>query len=358
MRVNRYLRDFFRWWWQGLLLALPERRLNWLRQQPDIVTVEQGSEPASLTFKHYTSAARQLVTERTMAIGNTSEQAQVRAWLGTLPASLELVVLLPQDSQLQKQISYPAAAEPELRSVLAFDMDKQTPFTADGVYFDYTITGRDTANEQIRITLCLIRREVLTQHLQALDFLGLQPVAARTIDEGAAGSINFLPPQRRASARPPLRSVAHLCLALLVVFIAALYLPLLRYDAVLEQSEQRVRQSREQAMQVQELESAQVALLGRINFLSELERQRPPFIGYLHELTRQLPDNSWLKRLSIEDSELHLQGESGAAASIIPMLEESDYFKEVRFRSPVTKNNATGKEQFHIVARLDNGVLR
>ena len=111
-------------------------------------------------------------------------------------------------------------------------------------------------------------------------------------------------------------------------------------------------------MQVQELESAQVALLGRINFLSELERQRPPFIGYLHELTRQLPDNSWLKRLSIEDSELHLQGESGAAASIIPMLEESDYFKEVRFRSPVTKNNATGKEQFHIVARLDNGVLR
>ena len=79
MRVNRYLRDFFRWWWQGLLLALPERRLNWLRQQPDIVTVEQGSEPASLTFKRYTSAARQLVTERTIAIGNTSKQAQVRA---------------------------------------------------------------------------------------------------------------------------------------------------------------------------------------------------------------------------------------------------------------------------------------
>ena len=354
MRANRYLRNFFQWWGQGLLLALPEHWLGWLCHQPDIVTVEPGAEADCLTFKHYAGAPRQLVAERTIATGHANEKAAVRVWLDALPDALELVLLLPRDSQLQKPLSYPAAAEPELRSVLEFDMDKQTPFTAAGVYFDYTVTDRDTTNEQIRVTLRLVRRQVLTQHLQAIDFLGRQPVAARSVDEGVAGATNFLPPQHRSSARSPNRFAAGLCLALPVVLITALYLPLLRYEAVLEQSGERVRQSREQAAQVQALAARQADLLGRINFLSELEQQRPPFIRYLHELTRLLPDNGWVKRLSIEAGEMHLQGESGAAASIIPMLEESDYFKEVRFRSPVTKNNATGKEQFHIVARLDN----
>ena len=79
------------------------------------------------------------------------------------------------NSLMQKQLTYPLSAEKELRPVLEFEMDKQTPFTRDNVYFDYVITHRDTTNDRLHLILYLVLRDVLHKHLAALRFLDLQP---------------------------------------------------------------------------------------------------------------------------------------------------------------------------------------
>ena len=100
------------------------------------------------------------------------------------------------------------------------------------------------------------------------------------------------------------------------------------------------------------LENKKRTVLKRSEFLSnQAQRQIPP-LHIIGDLTRRLPDNTWINRLSIRADEIQLHGESGAAAAVVQLLEESDYFEQTQFRSPVTKNNSNGKDQCHIAAKL------
>ena len=351
MIVKQQLKDLCAWWRQGLLLWLPERWLARLRHTPDIVTVEQRDD--ALVFKHYAGADRQLSMERAVAVDNESEKAAVNHWLSERRHALNLVLLLPQDCCLQKRLTYPLAAEKELRSVLEFEMDKQTPFTNDSVYFDYGITRRDTENDRLHVILYVVLRDVLRKRLDALRSLRLQPAVATPGSGDAPGSINFMPPPDRNLSNASDRRLRRLGLVTLILFLAALYLPLLRYGATLEQFENQVEQTRTQAMQARALDDKKQAIQQRINFLSDQDRRHVPFIHYVRELTHRLPDNTWIHRLVIRDGKMQVQGESAAAPSIIRILEASDYFEHVQFRSPVTKNNATGKEEFHVVSTLN-----
>lgn len=334
-----------------MLLLLPERWLARLRHQPGTVTVAQQDD--TLVFKHYAGADRQLSMERAVSADDVSEQAAVKHWLNEHEHAPSLILLLPLESYLQKRLTYPLAAEQELRAVLEFEMDKQTPFTNDTVYFDYSITSRDTANDRLHVILYVVLRDVLKERLDALRFLDEQPAVATIICGDAYENVNFMPPPDRKVNNASAQHFRYLGLVTLIVFMAALYLPLLRYSATIEQFANQVEQTRAQAMQAQALDDKKQAILDRVNFLADRDRQHVPFIRYIEELTRRLPDNTWIHRLAIDDGKMQIQGESAAAPSIIRILEESDYFEHTRFRSPVTKNNATGKEEFHVVSKVN-----
>ena len=137
-----------------------------------------------------------------------------------------------------------------------------------------------------------------------------------------------------------------------VLLLAALYLPLLRYGSIAEQLERQVEQSRTQALQAQTLVNRKQTILERVDFLSHQTRRHIPAVRLLQDLTRRLPDHTWIYQLVINEGEIQLQGESEAATSVIRLLEESDYFEQAQFRSSVTKNDATRKERFHVAARI------
>ncbi|MEZ5584100.1 MAG: PilN domain-containing protein [Candidatus Competibacteraceae bacterium] len=50
--------------------------------------------------------------------------------------------------------------------------------------------------------------------------------------------------------------------------------------------------------------------------------------------------------------EAQIRGQSVQASTLIGLLEESTHFKEVTFRSPITADRRTGKDRFHISARV------
>ena len=64
-------------------------------------------------------------------------------------------------------------------------------------------------------------------------------------------------------------------------------------------------------------------------------------------------DSTWLERLSLDGKQLEIRGESGKALTLIDLLEESDEFSNVRFKSPVTRNKDNGNDRFHIEATLE-----
>jgi general secretion pathway protein L len=70
----------------------------------------------------------------------------------------------------------------------------------------------------------------------------------------------------------------------------------------------------------------------------------------LDELTRILPDDTWITRLDIKGSELEIQGQSASAAALIPLIESSSILQNPRFRSPVTQIPRSDVERFHLSA--------
>ena len=351
--VNPRLGDFLAWWFRGLLMLLPERWLARLRRNPDIVTVEQGDD--ALTFKLYDGASGRLRKERAIPPADKTGQAAINRWLGKHENELDLVVLLPPDKQLKKRLAYPLSSEKELRAILSFEMDKQTPFPDEKVCFDYAVIRRDINNGRIHINLYVVLRKILEKHLASLRFLDLKPAAATTGADELKANINFIPLPDRIVDRAPGRWLKHAALLAPILLLAALYLPLLRHGSIAEQLERQVEQSRTQALQAQALVNRKQTILGRVDFLSHQTRRHIPVIRLLHDITRRLPDNTWIYQLTINEGEIQLQGESEAATSVIRLLEESDYLEQAQFRSPVTKNDTTRKERFHVAAGINAG---
>jgi len=60
----------------------------------------------------------------------------------------------------------------------------------------------------------------------------------------------------------------------------------------------------------------------------------------------------YLWQLVIKNEELQIQGESSNASSLIQIVESSGRFSGAQFRSPVTQNNVSGKDKFHLSAKL------
>jgi general secretion pathway protein L len=72
----------------------------------------------------------------------------------------------------------------------------------------------------------------------------------------------------------------------------------------------------------------------------------------LAEVTRVLPDHTWLTELSWQDGDLRLVGYSQQPTSLIALLEDSELFGGARFGAPVTTDPRVGLERFNIEVGL------
>jgi general secretion pathway protein L len=74
----------------------------------------------------------------------------------------------------------------------------------------------------------------------------------------------------------------------------------------------------------------------------------------LEDLTKIIPDDSWLTdfEFNADEKKVTLSGYSTSASKLIPILEESKLFTNVKFTSPITKR-AGVQENFKIEMTLE-----
>jgi Tfp pilus assembly protein PilN len=88
--------------------------------------------------------------------------------------------------------------------------------------------------------------------------------------------------------------------------------------------------------------------------IKQIREQDVSKLKILEELTRIIPDDSWLTdfEYSTEDKKITLTGYSTSASQLIQLLEESPLFMNVKFTSPITKGTNV-KENFKIEMTLE-----
>lgn len=343
---------FALWWGTELRDMLPKRiRSALLPQVHQLYLEPQGRE---LQASLWTSDEFRRVGVYTMMAqmqSGTGEQE-----LAELAArSREVVLCLPPEKVLQKSVTLPLAAEENLYEVLGFEMDRQTPFSASQVCYDFIITDRNPGKNTLTLDILVTPSAYLDELLTALGDMGLRPDRAsiRCDQNAAATSINLLPIQRRR-ARPD--SARHINLALaalaLLLLLAAVALPITDKYRTIQALESRIQLATGRAEAALRLDEAVKSLESDSSFLTEKKLATPMTLEVINELTRILPDSTWINRLSIRGSEIQLQGQSAAAAELIPLLESSDIFGNPRFRSPVTRVQQANTETFYLSAEV------
>jgi Tfp pilus assembly protein PilN len=94
----------------------------------------------------------------------------------------------------------------------------------------------------------------------------------------------------------------------------------------------------------------------------ELEQIRSGEISkgeVLEELTRLLPNTTWIWNLKYNGKEIELSGFADSASDLIPLLDKSPLFEKVEFLAPVTKemqmrgDGNKEKERFKIKAKIE-----
>lgn len=273
--------------------------------------------------------------------------------LGKRLAELPRWLLLPADSVLRRPLVLPAAAADRLRDVVRFEIDRQTPFSAEAVRYDARIRQR-REDGQLEVDLVAIPR---ARFDAALEPLGGLAAALMGVDVAAADGlplgVNLLPDGERRLRQAPMRGW-HLALAALsllaLLFGAWRILDNRRAaaDAFQANLQARVDQARKVGAQRQQL----VDLVEGMNALESARAQRPTAIEVLDELSRRLPDSTYLEKMSIEGDQLVLIGLSSEASSLIAKLQGSPLWRSPALSGALQPDPASRRDRFTLTAQL------
>lgn len=348
---------FLHWWWGELAALFPGGRSGASEQAAEqlVFRVEGGM----LVCRRQGVGEEEELGRVPLDEADAEQDDAFATALRTQRAlKREPLLLLPQEWAATLPVTLPAAAKDNLRQVLSFEMDRQTPFAVADVYYDYRLTTPSPVPGSLQLELVTVPRRRLDPLLARLRSLG---VTARQVDvvepgqaeDGGGLGYNLLPSELRPQRKPLMTPVnIFLLAAAAVLLVTVLLVPLVQLYRVKGELESQVAAARVEAEKVAGLRSSYEQQVASFQQLLEHKRKLATNVQVIGELAALLPDDTWLSSLEIKRGKVSIQGESDAASTLIGLLEESPLFDQTSFTSPVTQNSRTNKERFAISSAI------
>lgn len=339
-----------RWWLHGLSLGVPPRWRDALHRVPDRWLVALSGECLSVTWQPASGATHEI----TLPLDDRSEiPSRIRAALGAVDLDgARCIAVVPISRVLSRNLPLPRAAHDNLRSILAFEIERLTPFTSDAVCFSYGVTDLDSRRETMIVALRVALATDVRALLEQMAALGIRPHAVRFLDQDLR--IAELPPG--FAGKPPrsrrVRVRWRLALVAGALLLLNLYAPLAIQRIRTGRLEHALTELRTQAATRQQAIGAAARATEALRFLAAQRAAHPPIIALLADLSTQLPDDTFLARLTIADGKLQMQGQTIDAARLVPLIEESDRFEGTAHTAPINQNPATRTASFQIGATV------
>ncbi len=352
--LRQKLAAFWRWWAGEMARLVPER-FSMLRggARAPMICLE-GDDVVLASPAPGGGEARTVLGP----LDEARRKAAVRALLERAGETRGRArVALGHEEALVRKVTMPAATEENLRQVLAFEMDRLTPFRADEVYFDYRVVSRDPASGQILVQLAVARREVVDARVQKLRALGanVQGVAVR--DEAGHGhALDLMPSEQRGEGESSRERLVQYVMmaACALLFLAALVYPVYQKRETFLALNPLVNKARQEAEASDAIARALEKQVADYNFLLTRKHGNAPALAFVEEMSRLLPDNTWVTSFEIKPvgkvREVQVIGETVSSSKLIEILEGSTLIQNAAPRGTVTRGSQPGTERFMIVA--------
>ena len=342
------VREFFTWWFGQLAELLPrELRKSALDARDALVitpigSLRQGIEAVAADLRRNGKES----TLGHFAVGAVGLAELPRA------AGRATVLRLGEADVLAKNLSLPLAAERELDQVLAFEMDRETPFKPEELYWNYRTTASDRQTGRMSVRLLVLPKAGLDPLLTDLAAVGIQPRRVEIADGPDRGF--YVPLNGDGSHSHPAsnRLLWPAAVSCAVLAIAAVVTPFVRQEITIASLEREINVNRAAAAEAESLRQEIDRLSGSAGFIeSERDKAGRPLI-VLSAATRLLPDDSYLTEMELRQRKVTLSGRSAGAARLIGALAADGEFRNPGFSAPVTRLEALRAELFTINAEV------
>ncbi|HYE36181.1 PilN domain-containing protein [Methylocaldum sp.] len=351
--INLDVARFLHWWRGELSFLVPARLRKLLGKASEYLVLTKDDDGLNAVY-HDDEGIRPL-GHFTLDDGGSRKRERLLESMPTLTEAKVLLRLTPGQA-MRKTLKLPLAAEENLSRVVAFEMDRLTPFKSDQVYYAARQLERSPATRQITVELILTPRNKLDALLEELAVWGWRPNIVDMAGDSPLGAYDLLPEKYRSPRNPwPYR--INLALAALIVLLVIVLgvLPIWSNRSLALDLEQEVKKASKTAKEVESLRHEMEDLVHQTRFLQQRKRAEPAMVDMLQELTDVMPDQTWLNGLQYRDHRLVIQGQSPSASALIELIEASPFFQNTSFVSPVTKDTASGLERFQIASEVVNG---
>jgi general secretion pathway protein L len=341
---------FFTWWFAELM-ALASTLRPLMRARGNTLTLDTSDEQWRLRYR--TGA-------HMVELGPVDLKTGLNSCLpkGTKLENTVLKVLVAPDKALRKSLDMPSVAEPDLRNALHFEIDRHTPFRPDNVYFDYRIVARRPQQKRMTVELTTVPREVVDALLSQVQDWGVRPsivdIAANDAPDGIG--INLLKGSGEEHSKSGLSRLAvGYVVTLFALLAGVIYVPLHQLSATDQLLLKQLAEEKDKAQQIMAMRAEAEQAVRAARFLDERKKSVPGVLHTINDLTRTLPDHTWLTSLTRHNNQMTISGKSAAAAELIALLGDISLFQNPAFSSPIMQEPQGKLENFEMSFELVQG---
>ena len=342
------------WWTQELRGLLPDRSQKYARPKRRLVAALSLS---GVRWLDETDQSLKVIGPDTGDVQLPPDTLKAVQRLASRRRPVPLGLRLERSACFERRLEVPAAARADFSRILELDLERATPFKHREVYTAFCEDMSATASKgKTVLRQFIVKRPLIDAPRQKLETLGLQVAFADCWDDNGLKPLplDFLAsPHHAGAAEPPPRLLAKLLVfCLLALAASAAWLSIQRGNSALAELETKVTEAKTRAQSLRKtVGNAEAAFKGAAA-LQNLKSGVIPAAEILEELSRRLPDTTYISDFRIERGKISITGFAQSAAALVPLVEQSALFEAATSPAPVLFDPYTGKEQFRIEARI------
>jgi general secretion pathway protein L len=324
--------EFFTWWRQQLMELVPEAIRPGANGQANALVVD-ATAPGTLILQR----RRRGIEARAGQVRlDEPGLLNLRAAIAQRQSGEPVILRLPASALLERPVTLPLAAERDPERVLGYEMERLTPFTADEVYWGYSVEARDRARNRLSLRLTFVPRAQVNDLIDTLIACAGRPSLIESNTPSGARIIRLQ--HDRPTGRAALMTGRNLIYGLAALVVLVIISPFLRQSLDMQEAQARLDAMQPRLHLVEQLRRRiNGAGAGGEAVVNETRRVGD-MLGALAAITEILPDDSYLTEFTMRERKMTLSGMSVSAPKLISALSADPRVKNPAFTAPVTRD--------------------
>lgn len=267
----------------------------------------------------------------------------------------DIVVELPDSEVLRRRFELPAARKSVLARAVPFELERLSPIEADRLYYDFSVLDAGRAKKNAQLELRIVKRSTVDSAIAVARAAGLRVGAIRFADDPREADWRSFPIDRTAWLRLKWKqwNVVGLGILAIVLAIGIVFAAYMRGASAADALAGQLDEASNRAAVVHHLNREIADVRAQIEF-PLAQKQGPLLLTILAEVTRLLPDGTWLTEFELDGGKVHIQGYSKSASDVVADIDRSPVFSNAQFMAPL-QSAQNGNERFDLSFDVKGG---